>query len=177
MKIIELAKREDMAVSPKLDEVYTQFNNLVDELNRKQFPDSTTSAINKKIEELNVATKTGNSMKRLILNKQAKILKLISKEHKIVPKNYYRTLWLALGMSAFGIPIGVAIGLSVGNIGLLAIGLPIGLAIGTAVGSVLDQKALKEGRQLNIELKRQNVIVNVVLPLTNTNEGVVYGSI
>lgn len=154
MKIIELIRQKDMTISPKLDEVYTQLNMLVDELNTKHFPDSTTSAINIEIEELNVTTKTGNSMKRLILNKQAKILKLIAKEHKIVPKNYYRTLWLALGMSAFGIPIGVAIGLSVGNIGLLAIGLPIGLAIGTAVGTTLDQKALKEGRQLRIELKR-----------------------
>ncbi len=50
-------------------------------------------------------------------------------------------------------PIGVAIGLSVGNIRLLGIGLPIDMVMGFAVGSNLDQKALKEGRQLDFEVK------------------------
>ena len=49
--------------------------------------------------------------------------------------------------------LGVAFGLSLGNIGLLAIGLPIGMAIGTLVGSKLDKKALESGKQLDIELK------------------------
>jgi hypothetical protein len=31
--------------------------------------------------------------------------------------------------------------------------LPIGMGIGFAVGSSLDQKALKEGRQLDFEVK------------------------
>ena len=78
---------------------------------------------------------------------------MTEKELKIVPKNYYRNLWMVLGMSAFGLPLGVAFGLSLGNIGLLAIGLPIGMAIGTLVGSKLDKKALESGKQLDIELK------------------------
>jgi hypothetical protein len=56
-------------------------------------------------------------------------------------------------MSAFGLPLGAAIGLSVENIGLLGIGLPIGMGIGFVFGSSLDQKALKEGRQLDFEVK------------------------
>jgi hypothetical protein len=36
---------------------------------------------------------------------------------------------MVLGMSAFGIPMGVAFGLSMGNIGLLGIGLPIGMGV------------------------------------------------
>ena len=71
----------------------------------------------------------------------------------MVPKNYYRNMWLALGMSVFGLPIGVAFGASIGNMGLLGVGLPIGMAIGTLVGSQMDKKALKESRQLNIEIK------------------------
>ena len=78
---------------------------------------------------------------------------MTEKELKIVTKNYYRNLWMVLGMSAFGLPLGVAFGLSLGNIGLLAIGLPIGMAIGTLVGSKLDKKALESGKQLDIELK------------------------
>ena len=79
-------------------------------------------------------------------------MKKLEKEHKLVPKNYYRNLWLPLGMSAFGLPIGVAFGLLVDNIALLSIGLPIGLAIGVALGISLDQKAAKAGKQLDFEV-------------------------
>lgn len=72
---------------------------------------------------------------------------------KLVPKNYYRNLWMILGMTTFGLPLGVAFGLSLGNIGLLALGLPIGMVIGLAVGSSLDKKASENGKQLDIELK------------------------
>lgn len=60
---------------------------------------------------------------------------------------------MLFGFTAFGLPIGVAFGLSLGNIGLLGLGLPIGMAIGFAIGSLLDKKAFTEGRQLNIEIK------------------------
>ena len=60
---------------------------------------------------------------------------------------------MVVGMSAFGLPIGVAIGLSIGNIGLLGIGLPIGMGIGIIVGRLMDKKALAEGRQLDVEIK------------------------
>lgn len=153
MKIIELKRRQDMSISPKLDATYTQFNALVDELNTRSLPDCTVSAVNKEIEEVNATTKVWNSMRRLVLKKQSKIVRLIEKEHKIVPKNYYRNLWLVLGMSVFGIPIGAAIGSSIGNMGLIGIGLPIGMAFGMVAGARMDKKALKEGRQLSIELK------------------------
>jgi len=81
-----------------------------------------------------------------------KILKLLEKEMKVVPKNHYRNLWLAVGMSAIGVPIGLVFGLCLGNIGLLGTGLPIGMAIGMVFGSNMDNKAFKEGRQLDMEV-------------------------
>ena len=153
MEIIYLKKREDMTTSPKLETAYAQFNQLIQELNDREFFDSTVMAINLKVEEVNNSTKTWKSMRRLIQKKQSEIVRLVEKEHKVVPKNYYRNVWLALGMSAFGVPIGVAVGVSIGNMGMIGFGIPIGMAIGTAVGVRLDKKAQKEGRQLNIELK------------------------
>ena len=85
--------------------------------------------------------------------KQASILKQIEKELKIVPINYYQNLWMIFGFTSFGLPIGVAIGLSLGNIAYLGVGLPFGFIIGNAIGSSMDKKALAEGRQLNIEIK------------------------
>lgn len=88
---------------------------------------------------------------KAIKEKEKKIVKLLEKNHKIVPKKYYQTLWMILGMSAFGLPIGAAFGYLMKNMGLLGIDLPIGM--GTGVGSYLDKKALAEGRQLDIGLK------------------------
>jgi hypothetical protein len=80
-------------------------------------------------------------------------LKLLEKEQKIVPKKHYQTLWMVLGMSSFGLPMGVAFGLALGNIGLMGLGLPIGMGIGLAMGTKMDKKALAEGRQLAFEAK------------------------
>jgi hypothetical protein len=60
---------------------------------------------------------------------------------------------MAIGMSAFGIPLGVAFGASLGNMGLLGIGIPIGMVFGMAIGSGMDKKAIQEGRQLDLEMK------------------------
>ena len=68
-------------------------------------------------------------------------------------KNHYRNTWLALGMAAFGIPLGVAFGMSLRNLAFLGIGLSIGLAIGIAVGTGMDKKAFEEGRQMDLEIK------------------------
>jgi hypothetical protein len=69
-----------------------------------------------------------------------------------VPKNHYRNVWLALGIAAFGVPLGVVFGASLGNMGYLAIGIPFGLSIGLAIGTGLDKKAADEGRQLDVEI-------------------------
>lgn len=153
MEIKHLRHREEWVHNSKLNNIQIQFTELLKELHSKNLPVRTVVTINKYIEELNSSLLSGNGFKRLLVKKQTQITKLLEKEHKLVPKNHYRNIWMVLGMSAIGLPIGVAFGASIGNIGLLAIGLPIGMVIGLAMGSVMDKKALKEGRQLNVELK------------------------
>ena len=58
---------------------------------------------------------------------------------------------LVLGMSVFGLPLGVAFGASLGD--FLGIGLPVGMAIGIAVGMEMDRKAYENGKQLDLEIK------------------------
>jgi len=53
-------------------------------------------------------------------------------------------LWMVLGISVFGMPLGVVYGSVVGNMGLLGLGLPIGMCIGMALGAILDKKQKKE---------------------------------
>jgi hypothetical protein len=49
--------------------------------------------------------------------------------------------------------LGVAVGLSLGNMGMIGLGFPIGMAVGIGVGSKMDKKAFEEGRQLDLEIK------------------------
>ena len=78
---------------------------------------------------------------------------MLAQKLKIVPINYFRKTWFVLGMTVFGLPIGAALGLSLGNMAFLGIGLPVGMSMGLAMGARMDNKAKEEGRQLDIELK------------------------
>ena len=149
----ELNIRQDISTDNKLNRIYTQFNELLNELRKKELNENVEMSINESIDNLNSSTLSGTQLTKLVKQKQTAILKQVEKEQKIVPKNYYRTMWMLFGMSGIGLPIGVAFGLSIGNIGLLGLGLPIGMAIGLAIGMSLDKKALNEGRQLDIEIK------------------------
>lgn len=153
MEIIQLREREASPENPKLDSSYSQFRALLHELNKKQLTEEVVEAINQEVAIINTSNLEGNELRKLVKSKQTGILSLVEKAFKIVPKNYYRNQWLALGMTAFGLPIGVAFGMSIGNIGLMAVGLPIGMSFGLAVGMQMDKKAAETGKQLDIEIK------------------------
>lgn len=153
MKIKELKNRPNIDQHKKLYASYSQFNNLLTALRAKELPSETISSMNDGIDRLNAVSGSEKELEKEIKNTQSRIIKLIEKEHKLVTKNYYRNTWLAVGMAAFGIPLGVAFGTSLGNMAFLGIGLPIGMAIGIAVGSGMDKKAFEEGRQIDLEIK------------------------
>ena len=153
MEIKELKKRPSMDQNKKLISAYAQFDQLLTELKKKELPEEIVKSINNGIDQINSVSESENELRKQIRKTQSGILKLIEKELKLVTKNHYRNTWLALGMAAFGIPLGVAFGTSSGNMGLIGIGLPIGMVIGMAVGSDLDKKAVKSGRQLDVEIK------------------------
>jgi hypothetical protein len=153
MNIIELHQKPLLDTNVKLREVSLQFEKLLTELRKKELPDGLVMAINREIEALNTTTDSENERRKSIRKIQTRLIKLLEKEVKLVPRNFYRNLWLTLGMAAFGIPIGAAFGASLGNMAFLGVGLPIGMAVGMAHGTNLDKKALAEGRQLDIEIK------------------------
>ena len=137
----------------KLNTAINQFNQLIDELNNRELNPEVIENIHNEIAQINSATGTDKELKKSVQKAQTRILWLIESRLKLVPKNKYRNTWMVLGMTVFGVPLGVAFGFGTSNMGLLGIGLPIGMAIGLAVGSGMDQKAFKEGRQLAINLK------------------------
>jgi len=149
----KLIERQDITENLKASKAYQQLVKLLNALEVKELPTETVDLINHEIEQLNSNSDIDKYFANATKETENRIIKLIEKKHKIVPKNYYRKLWMVLGMSAFGIPMGLAFGLSIGNFGMLVIGIGIGMAIGVGVGSSMDKKAFNEGRQLDFEVK------------------------
>jgi hypothetical protein len=153
MNIIELKEREAISENVKTSKVYLDCRKLLKELVEKELPDKFIEFVNQNIEDLNSTALSDNKLRKLVRQKQAKILKLLEKELKIVPKNYYRNTLMAIGMSLIGAPIGFVFWLITGNIVFIGAGVPIGMVLGIFLGSRMDKKASDEGRQLDVEVK------------------------
>ncbi len=153
MEIKELDKRPNIGQDKKLTSIYVYFAKLINELKKKEIPSKIANSINQYIEGINSFPGSNKDLLKHIRKSRSHILKLMEKELKIVPKNLYRGRWMAIGMSAFGIPFGVAFGASVDNMSFLAIGIPIGMVVGMAIGAGMDKKTFEEGRQLDLEMK------------------------
>ncbi len=136
MIIKELLKNRPTAKvdNKKLIQTYNRFEKLINELRNRRLPIDIIEKINIEIESVN---KNSDSevmfLKHLTIGKR-RIFKLIEKKLKLVPKNHYRNLWMVLGMSSFGIPLGLVYGLAIDNIGLFGTGLPIGMVNWYRVG-------------------------------------------
>ena len=149
----KLIDRQNISENIKASNAYQQLVKLLNALELKELPTETIDLINQEIVQLNSLSNIDKNFVNATKEMENRIIKMIEKKHKIVPINYYKKLWMVLGMSAFGIPIGVAFGLSIGNFGMLGLGIGIGMAIGVGVGTSMDKKAFNEKRQLDFEVK------------------------
>jgi hypothetical protein len=148
--VLRLDFSNDSSFEPKTQKKIAQWNELSDELNERELPSEIAEKINPLIERLS-ADQTEKVIRKKVRSAIYKTLELIRKELKWVPQSYYQNMWTALGMSAFGISIGVAFSTALDNLAYLGLGLPIGLVIGMAIGRSMDDKAKKEGKQLNFK--------------------------
>jgi hypothetical protein len=148
----KLIERPHILENSKVLSRYHQLGELLKSLEKRVLPNEITDFINQNIELLNSVADSEKYFAKKIKETENEIVKYIEKKINVVPKNHYRKRWLSLGIGAFGLPIGVAIGSVSGNMGVLGAGLPIGMGIGIAVGFSLDKKAFNEGRQLDFEI-------------------------
>lgn len=147
MEIAQLTIAVPLADEDKLKKKVTNFQSLLGELGERELTDEVITVINEHITYLNGVT-TKEALSKALRKRQSNILTLLEKKLKIVPKGYYRNMWMAVGMSAFGVSFGVAFGVALDNMAFLGIGIPIGMGIGIAIGTAMDAKAQKEGKQL-----------------------------
>lgn len=152
MKIEPLTLKTELH-SKTLTRKIDSFDRLLKEMEKEELPSHIINMTNEEVTKINSFKWTEKDLSKKIYHAQNKITKQLEKELKLVTKNHYRNLWMVLGMSAFGLPLGVAFGVSLGQMSLLAIGLPIGMGVGIAVGSYMDKKAKEEGRQMDVDLR------------------------
>lgn len=153
MNIISLPESRRVDIDPKTQKRISRLSFVIDELNKKHLPVETVRILNDTISTLlDMNPRTPQYPKALnkVLNK---VLEIVREKHQIVTKNYYRNLWMPIGMSAFGLPIGVALSVAVDNFAFIGSMLPIGLVIGMAYGSQLDKKAADENKVIDMEVE------------------------
>lgn len=151
MEIKELGKRSSIDQDKKLKCKLVNFEKLITELRKRKISSEIVISVNQNIEEVNSFYGSNKDLRKQICKSQSKILKLLEKDLKLVTRNHYRNMWLAIGMSAFGIPFGVAFGAILDNMGFIGMA-SIGMAIGIAIGTGMDKKAFEEGKQLDLEV-------------------------
>jgi len=153
MTLSDLNEVKDTSKSEKLSKIYIQFQNILGELKKRELPDETIGFINKDIAEINTTPYIDKDLVKLLRKKLTKIIRILEKELKIVPKGYYKVLWSSKGICIFGLPVGIIFGLIImNNAGYLPIGFPFGMLVGRILGSSMDKKAFEEGRQLDVNI-------------------------
>ena len=145
--IDELEKRRSEPQSKSIDRALCGITNLIKALDDKGI---SPSAINEQLKKLKGILSTTLSAKAINAVYHA-IQRKVYKDHKLVTPKYYQNLWMVLGMTVFGMPIGIAIFTATGNAAFISIGMPIGLPLGLAIGVQLDKKAMEEGKALVFE--------------------------
>jgi hypothetical protein len=150
MQIIELKEVQNISNNKSLDYTYSRFKELLQELRNKELSQKVIACISRDIKEINSSANTDKILSKLLNDKHTKILTLVKKEYKLIPKGPYTNLWAVLGIIVFELPFGIIYGKITDNVGIIGAGLPVGLGVGILVGMWFDNKVKKEGRQLNI---------------------------
>lgn len=148
----ELSAHLSSDADQKQQKAYNRLVTLLDTLQPRPLQPVSVAWINKQLQQLNDASKTGKNPQKHLRRTRTTILTYLVKEEDLVPRGYYQHQWMMLGMTAFGLPIGVTLGLALGNIGLMGIGFPLGMFMGMFVGASKDRKARESERQLPVRM-------------------------
>ncbi len=145
MELPQVEVKEKDQLKKKEKRALEQFNVLISALNDRELDQEMIEHI-----KGNISNVRSEPNYNTIKKEESKILDYVKKKQGYVAKNHYMTLWIALGMSTIGVPIGLAIGLALDQLGFMGIGIGGGLAIGVAIGSKKDKNAKEQGKQLPI---------------------------
>ena len=118
MKISTCHINENLLSDKLVLKEQTTLNEYIQRVNKKRIPIKVGRVINKWMSEINRQRDDEKKTIQLIRRNKQKIESLLLQELNWVKKGYYQNLWTAIGISAIGIPLGVAIGTAVDNTGI-----------------------------------------------------------
>ena len=154
MEIQQLKQQDIFEQGPMIYKAYKDLQSLLDELRDRTLDQEVITDINKKIDEMNSFRGDEKEYTKQLKKTQQSSLYILHQRMRIVPQNYYRNMWMGLGMAVFGIPMGTVLGLVMENMAFIGAGIAIGVPLGLGIGTNLDKKAAQEGKQLNFELNK-----------------------
>ena len=150
MKLKELHQLTNAGTSKKLSSKYQSFQNLIGELRERELDSEIINTINSEIETINSFSESNKTLLRQLRKSKATILELLEKKLQLVAKYHYQNKWTALGMLA-----GIVFSTIFNQLGYsdtwnsIGMGISMGLIFGMLAGKNRDEKAFKEGNQLN----------------------------
>jgi hypothetical protein len=151
MTIEKLERRRKIEANRKLVKAYNKMQKLVDALNKKELSSEVIGHVNDRINLINSFKGGEKDLIGTIRSSYSQILQLIEEKLEFVTKHHYRSLWMVYGMLAGLVFSTVFTSIDFMGIGgSTGIGLSMGMLIGIVIGTNLDQKAEKEGRQLEL---------------------------
>lgn len=118
-------------------------------MNALQQKEVDASQLSEEMRELKEALNDKTNIGQLRSNYNS-ILKKVRESYGYITPGYYQIQWMAIGMTAFGLPFGVVFGMTLGNFAFIGVGIPIGMSIGIALGAGKDKKAKDEGKMLSL---------------------------
>ena len=124
---------------------------LIDDLRKRELNSEIINTINQEIEKINSFSAPDKGLIKQLQTSKRIVLELIEKELKLVPRHHYQNKWMALG-----IIVGVLFSMIFNQLGFsdtwnsLGMGIPMGLLFGMLAGKNRDEKANREGFQVNI---------------------------
>lgn len=151
MKLKELHQLTNAGTNKKLARNYSTFQDLMDDLRKRELDSEIITAVNQEIEVINSFSKSNKDLLKQLRKSKAYILEMIEKKIKLVPKYHYQNKWMA-----FGIIGGVLFSTIFTQLGFtntwnsIGMGIPMGLLFGMLAGKNRDTKALNEGKQLTV---------------------------
>tara|TARA_R100000935_G_C2835473_1_gene167843 strand:- start:2102 stop:2563 length:462 start_codon:yes stop_codon:yes gene_type:complete len=141
----------NIRISEEIESNFQKFDVFLEELNKMELPPEVVVSLNTQLENLPLFSGSEEQFLIKLKNTKMVLLKILYQEVHVVPKSHYRDLWMALGLSIIGIPIGILFFLFLDNSIYIAIGIALGFVIGVLIGNYLDNQAEEEGRQLSKE--------------------------
>lgn len=144
----------DDARYPKAQKSWQGLNDLIAALNAKDLDEGLREQVEALLRPAREASGSDKERRKRYRKVTNRVLALVQKQTKLVPRNYHRDLWMSLGLAVFGVPIGIAMGSAMDNMGLMGAFMPIGLAIGLAVGAGMDKQAQQQGLQLDFPVEK-----------------------